>query len=54
MKSLTCDCGYVVKGETVDDVMKKGMEHGMKTHNMKKADFTPEMAAKYKGMIRSS
>ncbi|MEK6968764.1 MAG: DUF1059 domain-containing protein [Nanoarchaeota archaeon] len=54
MKSLTCDCGHVVKGKTVAEVMKNGMAHGMKVHKMKKSDFTPAIAAKYKKMIKSN
>ncbi len=37
MKTITCreagfDCGYVVKGETEEEVMKRGAEHGKNVH----------------------
>jgi predicted small metal-binding protein len=37
------DCHYVVKGETEEDVMRKGAEHAMKDHGMKEEDITPEL-----------
>jgi predicted small metal-binding protein len=40
MKTITCRdagfaCDYVVKGETEEEVMKRGAEHAMKDHDMK-------------------
>jgi predicted small metal-binding protein len=59
MKTITCreagfDCDYVVKGETEEEVMKRGAEHAMRDHGMKDEDFTPEFMEKVKGLIRTS
>jgi predicted small metal-binding protein len=59
MKTITCreagfDCDYVVKGETEEEVMKRGAEHAMRDHGMKDEDFTPEFMEKVKGHIRTS
>jgi predicted small metal-binding protein len=59
MKTITCreagfDCGYVVKGETDEEVMKSGAEHVMKEHGYKPEDITPEFKEKVRGLIRST
>ena len=59
MKTINCreagfECDHVVKGETEEEVMKNGMEHAKKDHNMKEEDITPEMKEKIKSIIRSS
>lgn len=59
MKTINCreagfDCGHVVKGETDEEVLKNGMEHAKKDHNMKEEDLTAEMKEKIRGLIRSS
>jgi predicted small metal-binding protein len=59
MKTITCRdagfaCDYVVKGETEEEVMKRGAEHAMKDHDMKEEDITPEFKEKVRGLIRSS
>jgi predicted small metal-binding protein len=48
MKTINCreagfDCDYTVRGETDEEVMKNGMEHAKKDHNMKEEDITPEI-----------
>jgi predicted small metal-binding protein len=59
MKTINCreagfECDHVVKGETEEEVLKNGMEHAKKDHNMKEEDITPEMKGKIKSIIRSS
>jgi predicted small metal-binding protein len=59
MKTITCreagfECDYVVKGETEEEVMKRGAEHVMKDHGMKEADITPEFKEKVRGLIRTT
>jgi predicted small metal-binding protein len=59
MKTITCrdagfECDYVVKGETEEEVMKRGAEHAMKDHDMKEQHITPEFKEKVRGLIRSS
>ena len=59
MKTINCreagfECDHVVKGETEEEVLKNGMEHAKKDHNVKEEDMTPEMKEKIKSIIRSS
>jgi predicted small metal-binding protein len=59
MKTITCreagfDCNHVVKGETEEEVMKRGAEHAIKDHGMKEDDITPEFKEKVRGLIRTS
>jgi predicted small metal-binding protein len=59
MKTITCreagfDCDHVVKGETEEEVMKRGAEHAMKAHGMNEEDITPEFKDKVRGLIRTS
>jgi predicted small metal-binding protein len=59
MKTINCreagfECDHVVQGETEEEVLKNGMEHAKKDHNMKEEDITPEMKEKIKSIIRSS
>jgi len=48
MKTLTCreagfDCDYVVEGETEEEILQKGQEHGKSVHGLKEEDCTPEV-----------
>jgi len=59
MKTINCreagfECDHVVKGETEEEVLKNGMEHAKKDHNMKEEDITPEMKEKIRSIIHSS
>jgi predicted small metal-binding protein len=59
MKTITCreagfECDYVVKGETEEEVMKKGAEHAIKGHGMKEEDITPEFKEKVRAIIRTT
>jgi predicted small metal-binding protein len=59
MKTITCreagfDWDYIVKGETEEEVMKRGAEHAMKDHGMKEEDITLEFKEKVRGLIRTS
>jgi len=49
-KVLTCSCGAEIRGETVEEVMEKGMQHGMEVHPNELP--TPEQAEELKKMIR--
>ena len=44
MKTLSCrdagcDCDYIAKGETEEDVMKDAAQHGMKEHGKTEQDM---------------
>jgi predicted small metal-binding protein len=63
MKTISCSdaaqytgftCDHVVKGETEEEVMKRGAEHATKVHGMKEEDITPEFKEKIRGLIRTS
>ena len=60
MKTIACrevgvvNCDHVVEGETEDEIMKRGAEHGKNVHGMKDEDFTPEFMQKVRGLIRTS
>lgn len=55
MKTITCrEADYIVKGETEDEVTKRGAEHAIKDHGMKEEDITPEFKEKVIGLIRTS
>jgi predicted small metal-binding protein len=59
MKTVTCreagfDCDYVVKGETEDEVMKRGVEHLLNDHGMKEENITPGMKEKVRKLIHTS
>lgn len=59
MKTLTCreagfDCDYVVEGETEEEILQKGAEHGMTSHGLKKEDCTPEFKEKLRGLIKTT
>jgi predicted small metal-binding protein len=60
MKTIACrevglaNCDHVVEGETEEEVMKRGAEHGKNVHGMKDEDFTPEFMQKVRGLIRTS
>jgi predicted small metal-binding protein len=60
MKTIACrevgvaDCDHVVTGETEEEVLKRGAEHGKNVHGMKDEDFTPEFMEKVKGHILAS
>jgi predicted small metal-binding protein len=56
MKTIACrevgvaNCDHVVEGETEDEVMKRGAEHGKNVHGMKDEDYTPEFMQKVRGL----
>jgi len=59
MKQLACrdlglDCDFVATGETEDEVMQKGGEHGKEVHGYTDADFTPEFMEKAKSAIKEA
>jgi predicted small metal-binding protein len=59
MKTIMCrevgfDCDTIVKGETENEVMQRGVEHAMTVHGMKENDCTPEFKEKVRGLIRTS
>lgn len=42
MKSLTCECGFEVKGATEQEVLDGGMKHIQEAHPDKAQGVTPE------------
>jgi len=58
MKTLSCrvagcDCDYVAKGETEEDVLRDAAQHGMKEHGKTDNDMT-QMRDNLKASIRTS
>ena len=45
------DCDEVVTGETDDEVMQKGGQHGLQVHGLKESEMTPEMREKARSLI---
>lgn len=59
MKAINCreagfDCDYIVKGETEEEVLKNGIEHAKKDHNIKEEDITLELKDKIRSIIHNS
>ena len=48
---IKCDCGHVIRGKTVGDVMKKGGVHMKKVHPEMK--MTKQMAEAIKKKIKN-
>ena len=44
------DCPFVARGETMEDVLAAGAEHGKAVHGI--TDITPEMVEMVKSLIR--
>ncbi len=44
------DCGFVVRGETEEELFAKGLEHGKLFHGM--TELTPELKEKMRALIR--
>jgi len=44
------DCTFVARGETLEEVMAIGAEHGKEVHDI--TEITPEMAEMFKSLIR--
>jgi predicted small metal-binding protein len=40
-KTITCDCGYVVTGETDDELVTNAQDHAREVHGM---EISPEQA----------
>jgi predicted small metal-binding protein len=58
MKTLSCrdagcDCDYVAKGETKEDVLRDAAQHGMKEHGKTDRDMT-QMQDNLRTAIRTS
>jgi len=58
MKSLSCrdagcDCGYVAKGETEEDVLRDSAQHGIKEHGKTDIDMI-QMQDNLRASIRTS
>ncbi|MGC1928607.1 MAG: DUF1059 domain-containing protein [Candidatus Nitrosopolaris sp.] len=58
MKTLSCheagcDCDYVAKGETEEEVMRDATEHGMKEHGKTEEDMT-QMKDNLRTVIRTA
>ena len=46
---MGCGCDFVVRGETMEEVLKVGMEHGTEVHGI---NDTPDMVELIKAMVR--
>ena len=46
---MGCGCDFVVRGETMEEVLKVCVEHGKEVHEM---NVTPDMLELIKGMVR--
>ncbi len=44
------DCTFVARGETMEEVLSVGAEHGKAVHGI--TDLTPEVVEKVKSLIR--
>jgi predicted small metal-binding protein len=59
-KTLSCrdvglDCDQVIRGETEEEVMQKGAEHGKSAHGMTDVQLNdPQMQQKVRGLIRDA
>jgi predicted small metal-binding protein len=46
-KEVGCDCDYVAKGETEEDLMKDAGQHAVKDHGYKEGDrMKPELVGR--------
>ena len=45
-----CDCDFVSRGETMEEVLKVGAEHGKKVHGIN--EITPDMMEMVKAIVR--
>ena len=46
---MGCGCDFVVRGETMEEVLKVGMEHGKEVHGI---NDTPHIVELIKAMVR--
>ena len=58
MKTLSCrdagcDCNYIAKGETEEEVIRDAAQHGMKEHGKTQEDMT-QMQSNLRAAIRNS
>jgi predicted small metal-binding protein len=59
MKTLSCreagcECDYVAKGETEEDVMRDAVRHGIEEHGKTTQDDMTQMKEMIRALIRSS
>ena len=47
---LGSDCTFVARGETLEEVLAVGAEHGKEVHGI--GEITPEMVEMIKGLVR--
>jgi predicted small metal-binding protein len=58
MKTLSCreagcECDYIAKGETEEEVIRDAANHGIKEHGQKEEDMT-QMKEMLRALVRSS
>lgn len=54
-REVGCDCDFVAKGETEEDLMKDAGQHAVKDHGYKEEDIMkPDLVEKIKTHIRKS
>ena len=44
------DCDFIARGETLEEVLQEGAEHGRAVHGIN--ELTPEMVEQVKSMVR--
>ncbi len=49
-RDMGADCDFVSRGETLEEVLAVGAEHGKAVHGI--TEITPEMVEKVKSLIR--
>lgn len=59
MKLMRCrdvgfNCDTTFNGDTEDDIISNARIHGIKEHNMKEEDITPEFKEKIRKLITSA
>lgn len=50
-RDMGADCDFVARGETIEEVLVAGSEHGKAVHNIEK--LTPEMMERAQQVVRS-
>jgi predicted small metal-binding protein len=54
-REVGCDCDYVAKGETEEELLKDASQHALSDHGYKEEEImSPELKDKIKSHIRKS
>jgi predicted small metal-binding protein len=52
-REVGCECDYIAKGETEEEVIRDAANHGIKEHGQKEEDMT-QMKEMLRALVRSS